>query len=232
MTIPDLDLVARIPDRWIDSILAAHAKRHPETRHRPSRRTIRQVLSHLAIRHRKPDRRHSRADEAYTDETRPQIARATGLADQTVGDALAVIDGARWSRVIVRGSRRRGSCRALPILDVVASMTADDLSGEPPAMIDSDLSGTTDDLNGTTDDLNGMSHDLSGDSPIPPDISIHTQTSARAPAAASNGGTALASPDTDGEDDETIAASIPDERAREAYLRGKRRFRESNGDGI
>ena len=230
MTYRDLDLVARIPDRWIDAILAAHAQRHPETRHRPSRRTIRQVLNHLAIRIRKPDRRHSRADQAYTDETRPQIARATGLADQTVGDALAVIDGARWSLVIVRGSRRRGSCRSLPILDVVASMTNDDLSGEPPAMIDSDLSGTSDDLNGTTDDLNGMSHDLSGTSPIPPDISIHTQTSARAPAAASNGGTALASPDTDGEDVESIAAAMTDDRARQIYLRGARRFRTSNRD--
>lgn len=225
MTYHDLDLVDRIPDRWIDSILSDYAQRHPDTHHRPSRRTIRGVLVTLATRIRKPDKRHSRADEAYTDETRPQIALTMGISDQTVGDALAVIEYAQWARVVVRGRRGRGSCRTLPILDVVASMTADDLSGDSPTMIDVDLNGTTSDLNGTTGDLNGISRDLGGDDPIPPDISRYQQTSARAPAAASNGGTALALPDSDGNDDATIAAAMTDERSREIYLRGIRRFR-------
>ena len=226
MTITDRDQIHRIPNRWISHILINHAQRRAPSRHIPSIRTVAQVLDALAIRLREPSRAHRRATEAYADDTRDQIAIAARISADTVGDALAVLDGAGWSRVIVRGSRNRGSCRALPIVAVMATLTADDLNGECPPMMFSDLNGAIGDLNGTTQDLNGITRDLNGECPIPPQVSS-THASARTLAAASNGGDVFAYP-AHTDDTDAITRTIADPNSRAIFERMAKKLADRN----
>ena len=220
MTIPEYNAILEIPDRWISALIAQHHARNPSTRHRPSPRAVRAVLNALALSHRPPSRSHDRAAEPYTDETRSQLSRRSGWSEASVGDVLAVLDGAGWSRVIVRGGKHRGSCRALPILRLILEAQPDDLSGEPPALI-------REDLNGTQSHLSGIRRDLDGTSPVPPrSTPICIQSRDTSPPSRSGDVRSEAERDNI----ETIAATITDPRAREAYLRGARAFRTESGD--
>ena len=220
MTLPDYLRVGLIPDRWISDLLARHLERNPTTRHRPSLPAIRAVLNALAISHRPPDKQRHRALEPYTDETREQLAARTGFSAATVGDVLAVLEAHGWIRVIVRGGKHRGSCRALPILELLVEASADVLGGELPALMNGHLNGTNAQRNGTNAQRNG-------EPPVPPLVHpLHPIASEPPPPL--NRGASRSEPSSDRPptDDEIaqVALTLP-EAMRAAYVAMAERLR-------
>ena len=235
MTILDHRNLRKIPDRWISELLARHRARNPKTRHVPSPLSIRAVLNALAISYRPPDRKHSRIPEPYTDETRQQLAQQTGYSAATVGDVLAVLEAHRWIRTIRRGAKDRASCRAMPILELLATVSPDVLSGELPALMNDDLNGINAQQSGTDTQQSGTDTQRNGVTPLPPDIPECARAS-EPPPPPFDGGAARSSPEPDeplGDDEiAEILAAMP-ENMRASWLNGRKHLkrRRNMGDG-
>ena len=148
-----------LPDAWIISLLDEHST---NARHRPSLRTMRQVLSQLAIRYRK-----RKNGAIYTDETLPQLARAMGIRTSAISTALTVLERGGWIVTLVRGGRGRGTMRRLPIVEYLhhASRNRIELTGECPRQLLTELAGEPGLSHGGTDRTHGAS-------PRPPEV-IH-----------------------------------------------------------
>jgi len=227
--------IGKIPDRCISELLAHHRARNPKTRHVPSPLSIRAVLNALAISYRPPDRKHSRIPEPYTDETRQQLAQQTGYSAATVGDVLAVLEAHRWIRTIRRGAKDRASCRAMPILELLATVSPDVLSGELPALMNDDLNGINAQQSGTDTQQSGTDTQRNGVTPLPPDIPECARAS-EPPPPPFDGGASRSSPEPDeplGDDEiAEILAAMP-ENMRASWLNGRKHLkrRRDMGDG-
>lgn len=148
-----------LPDAWIISLLDEHST---NARHRPSLRTMRQVLSQLAIRYRK-----RKNGAIYTDETLPQLAKAMGIRTSAISTALTVLERGGWIVTLVRGGRGRGTMRRLPIVEYLhhACRNRIELTGECPRELLTELAGEPGLSHGGTDRTHGAS-------PRPPEV-IH-----------------------------------------------------------
>lgn len=146
-----------LPAAWITALLDEHST---NARHRPSSRTIRQVLTQLAITYRK-----RKNGAIYTDETLPQLAKATDLHEDTISTALTVLERGGWIVTLVRGGRGRGTMRRLPIVEYLhhASRNRIELTGECPRQLLTELAGEPALSHGGTDRTHGAT-------PRPPEV--------------------------------------------------------------
>jgi len=222
MTIHDYRNLRKIPDRWISELIAQYRARNPKTRHLPALPAIRAVLNALAVSYRQPDRKHARIPEPYTDETRDQLARQTGYSAATVGDVLAVLEAPEWIRTVRRGAKDRASCRAMPILELLANASPDVLSGELPALMNDDLNGINALQSGTNTQRSGTNTQRNGVTPLPPDIPECARAS-EPPPPPFDGGASRSSPELDeplaNDQIAEILAAMPEEM-RTSWLAG------------